>query len=194
MSVRVVEKALRKNGRVMVKVSVTLPKPDKKQRHMRTYYQTFERVLMRHAVKRLLPSAVRGSQACKPAEFVPYTLTAKHTVTLHTDTRLSLYTDIVEYADGLAVTERIADTWDLGTGLPMGLGAFFPSGGFALPGHAKRQAASAVASQALHDAPSVKHLRIDDFYLTPDRIVLFWQPGAAGSSGHSARELSLPRA
>jgi hypothetical protein len=153
--VRVIEKALRKNGRIMVKVSLSLPKPDKKQKRMRVYYQTFERVLTRHAVKHLLPSAIQASQSGKPADFEPYTLTARHTVTLRSDTRLSLYTDIVECADGLSVQERVGDTWDLGTGLPMGLGDFIPR----------------------KDLPRYKNLRADDFYLAPGKIVLYWQPG-----------------
>jgi hypothetical protein len=117
-------------------------------------------VLLRHAAKRLLPSAIRKSQSCAPADFEPYSLTAKHTVTLHTDAYISLYTDVAECADGLTVQERIADTWNLVSGFPMVLGDF-------LPGKKRR----------LGDIPSLKHLRPGDFYLAPGKVVLFLQPG-----------------
>jgi hypothetical protein len=189
--VRVVEKSLRKHGRVMVNVSISLPKTEKKQKHMRTYYQAFEHVLMRHAEKQLLPSAIRKSQSCAPADFEPFSLSAKHTVALCTDALLSLYTDVTESADGLTVHERIADTWNLGTGRPMGLNSFFPYKGFALSGYVKRQIAPAIGENT--GTPPLKYLRSDDFYLLPDRIVLFWQPGVAGSSRQGVHEVSFPR-
>jgi hypothetical protein len=187
------DKTLRKNGRVMVTVSIALPKPDPKCKSMRTYYQTFERVLLSHAVKRLLPSAVRHSQTVPAADFEPYALTAKHTVTLHTDTLLSLYTDVTERAGGLTVLERVADTWNLSTGLPMGLGEFLPGKGFPFPGHRKRRIAAALEAEGTAPIPPLGHVRCDDFYLLPDKVILFWQPGAAGTVSQGVYETGITR-
>jgi hypothetical protein len=174
---QITEKALRKNGRVMVTVALGLPKVDKKLKNIAAHYRTLARVLNRHAVKTLLPSAIRAYNAA-PRDFEPYALTARHTVTLHNDEYLSLYIDVSERADGLTVLERSSDTWRLSDGTPVNLSAFIPG----------RKKIAGVIPPAMK-----RSFRTHDFYLRPDATVLFWQPGSIEPNSHGIQELTIPK-
>ena len=122
------------------------------------------------------------------------------TVTLETDTLLSLYTDATERCGAEALTLRRSDTWEMRTGLPLPPESLFPAGS-----HWRRTVTARAAEQIeaeLARGVSLYHpdwrrrlraaLGTDHFYLTPDALCLYCQMYAIAPAVEGIPVFSIP--
>ena len=168
-----------------VSVPEPIPAADKISRRIRRYYQLQCRSYLRYCEKALLPQAaaeVRSAlDASQPLPRFQAELT--YQVTYNQDGLWSLYTQSRESGPGWGtVLLRRGDTWDLSSGYPMALTAFFPR----RSGWKRRLLEAADAEVRRREAAGASHyyegvrrklrryLNPQNFYLTADGLVFFY--------------------
>jgi hypothetical protein len=135
--------------------------------------------LRRRAVRLYRAAAGQGSP------FTPAVVELSYTVTLLSDGVLSLYRDYTEEADaGAGAVWRAAETWNLWAGCPVTLPGLLGRRRRAYAG-LLAAAETLLAAQRRAGAPlygdvsarARRFFRAERFYLTPDGIAIFWNPG-----------------
>lgn len=110
-------------------VSVPHPVPEKEWRRMRRYYQLQCRSYLRYCEKWLLPQAeTEYREALAASAPLPcFRAELNYCITYQDDRFLSLYTYSREVTvPGPPLVTRRGDTWDLASGYPVPLSAWFP--------------------------------------------------------------------
>lgn len=113
--------------------AVTLPQSattaGKVSRRIDRFYRLYRRAFLHYCARTLYPAAVEQHQHALAisAPLLNYTATLTYRITYNRDGILSLLTEQTETATA-GRTQKICrgDTWDLSTGCPMPISAFFP--------------------------------------------------------------------
>lgn len=181
--------------------SLSLPAPAESAsggaaRRIRRYYQLQSRAFLRYCEHWLLPAAEAEYRAALAAS-APLPLfraELSYQVTYHEDGLWSLYTQSRERgSDGRPLLTRRGDTWDLATGYPVPLAAFFPR----RSGWRRQLLAAAEAEARRREAAGAarwnedwrrclrRRFNPENFYLTGDGLALFYPmyalaPASAG--------------
>ncbi len=121
-------------GIPVLTASVALPTPAEgasgaAARRIRRYYQLQRRAFLRSCRRWLLPEAAAEYRAAlaSSAPLPSFRAELEYRVTYNEDGLWSLYTQTREPdSDGRTLLTRRGDTWDLATGYPVPLAAFFP--------------------------------------------------------------------
>ena len=170
----------------LLTASIRLPRWDGTGgRRFDRYYAAYGRAFFSYCQNELLPRAMAALELARQngGALPEWTVSLDTVVTLQREDLLSLYTDTVERGDGRRLVLRRADTWDLTSGTPLPLGAFFPADLLW-----KRRLLGAVAQQirqqqelgvALYRPDWRRAIRTafsgDHFYLTERQLCLFYQ-------------------
>lgn len=181
--------------------SVSLPKPEEETtagiaRRIRRYYQLQSRSFLRYCERWLLPMAEAEYRTALAASTPLPLLRAELTyqVTYSEGGLWSLYTQSRERdANGRTLLTRRGDTWDLASGYPVPLAAFFPRrGGWrkALLSSAeaeilRRESAGAACWNQDWRRALRRRFNPENFYLTEDGLAFFYPmyalaPAASG--------------
>ena len=154
-------------------------------RRIQRYYEHLASRLLHHWERRLYPEACAEAEEARRASypFQPYENRIRFQVTCLRDGLLSLYWDDWLYIGGArGETRRHGDTWDLTSGVPLPMAAFFP------PKTKLRQTLVPIAIQQAEtnltagtslyydDYPALIHRHFDkgNFYLTGDTLAFFY--------------------
>lgn len=168
---------------------LTLPEPAETEsraaRRIRRYYHLQQRAFLRYCEVFLLPQAEAEYRAALAvsAPLPHFQAELSFTVTYQEGTLLSLYTQVRETTlPGRRSLTRWGDTWDLATGYPLPLTAFFPPrSGWRktlltqIETQLRQQEAQGIARY--HErAPSLlrRHFNSRNYYLTPEGIAIFY--------------------
>ena len=205
---RTVERTWTAEGLPAMTAKVTLPQPavpaDAFARRLRRYYQLQSRAFLRYCEKFLLPRAAGEIRAAlagsRPLPCFRAELT--YQVTLQDARYLSLYTQSRETDPaGPALVVRRGDTWDLSTGYPAPLQTFLPAG----RGWRKTALDQAAVELRRREKAGAGRLRADwpralrrgfnpqNFYLTPEGVVLFFPMYAVAPAKAGIVTVMLPR-
>lgn len=148
------------------------------RRQASEFNQYAETTLYRQAVQELLDSQQNGFP------FRPYDAVMKYESTFNRDCHLSGYSDRYEYTGGAhGNTSRTSDTWNLQTGEPLPLSAFFPPGT-----DVKSIVLEQIQQQAkqnMQQQPGIyfenypelidQYFDPESYFLTPDGINIYYQ-------------------
>lgn len=165
-------------------------------RRIRRYYQLQSRAFLRYCERWLLPAAEAEYRAALAASAPLPSVRAElsYQVTYNEGGLWSLYTQSRERgSDGRPLLTRRGDTWDLATGYPVPLAAFFPKRG----GWRKKLLTGAEAEVCRREAAGAacwnenwrralrRRFNPENFYLTGDGLALFYPmyalaPASAG--------------
>jgi hypothetical protein len=164
------------------------------------YYRAYARAFFHYCETDLLPEVTalfRGAVE-RGATLPMWQVTLETTVTLNTASYLSLYTQTVEVG-GRRLVLRRSDTWDVRSGFPAPLRAFFPKR------DARRQILSAFAEKIRHEEsiglsrydPDWQQLlgryySADRFYLAQDGLHFFYQMYQLAPAVEGLPEVTLP--
>ena len=158
------------------------------QKRINRFYRQYLRAFYRFCAKELLPRAKADfSDALAQSRPIPVTHAAlRSTVTLDGNHILSLYTDLTASGSGRNFHTRSCDTWDLKTGYPLVLCDFFPTEGIPkkeLIVFAREKATERINQGIAFHKDYRRALRryfsSRRFYLTPQGLVFYYQPGCA---------------
>lgn len=147
------------------------------------YYESQAAAFLRYCQKDLFPAAVKQYKYAqsKGYPFFPYEGLFTHKVTSNEDCLLSLYMDHYEYTGGAhGTTIRSSDTWDFATGQRCSLEDFLPYDKETLFRKINDKIEWQLKSDQMmyfDDYPSLvaKTFNPENFYLTPDEVVIFFQ-------------------
>lgn len=180
--------------------SISLPAPAQGEggavRRIRRYYQLQSRAFLRYCERWLLPAAEAEYRAAlaSSAPLPSFHTELEYHVTYNENGLWSLYTQSRERgADGRTLLTRRGDTWDLTTGYPVPLAAFFPwqSGwkrkllAAAEEEIRRREAAGAARWNEDWRRSLRRRFNPENFYLTSDGLAFFYPmyalaPASAG--------------
>lgn len=154
-------------------------------KRINSYYQHMSRQIIRYCKKKLLPQVIK---ACKAAaeKNEPYPETkvfAKSRLTYNENGLISIFTDITENTGYAETTMRFGDVWNLISGVPVPLSAFFPE----VRNYKKR-----IRDQVIREVTRLRDRELgiyygkvrkncsrffssDNFYLTDEGLVIFYQ-------------------
>lgn len=194
------------DGLPVLTAEVSLPRPtDRKSRTGRRldrFYQLQCRAYLHYCEQFLFPHAVRlCRQAMEGAQPLPEcTATLRYRVTRNEDGILSLYTQSREVCGGGADLHRYGDTWNLKTGCPIPLSVCFPR-----RAAVKKILCSAAAEEiARQEGAGIsryhenwrqelrRSFNTQNFYLTGEELVWFWQMHAIAPAAEGIPAFSLP--
>ena len=120
-------------GIPVLSAQITLPQPTEEKlrvaRRIRRYYHSQSRAFFRYCEQSLLPLAAREYQTALAASapLPAFRAELNYQVTYNEGGLWSLYTQSREVTlPGQTLLTRYGDTWDLRTGYPVALSAFFP--------------------------------------------------------------------
>ena len=174
----------------VLSASISLPVPAEGSagaaaRRIRRYYQLQSRSFLRYCERMLLPAAeaeVRSALASS-APLPSFRAELDYRVTYNEGGLWSLYTQSRERgADGRPLLTRRGDTWDLTSGYPVPLSAFFPRRG----GWRKKLLSAAEAEIRRREAAGAarwnedwrralrRRFNPENFYLTEDGLAFFY--------------------
>ena len=192
-------------GIPVLRAAITLPQPaweDSTARRIRRFYQLQARSYFRYCENWLFPrAAAEYRQALTDSSPLPHcTACLTHQITCNEHGIWSLHTDTRECLGGRAEVLRRGDTWDLRTGYPIPLSAFFPRRTpvrklllQTAAEEIQRQEAAGVARyhekwrQELRRTFSREH-----YFVTPGGIRFFWQMYAIAPRTEGIPTFSLP--
>jgi hypothetical protein len=187
--------------------SISLPQPvpaaDKVSRRIHRYYQLQARSYFRYCEGWLFPQAAAEYQAALASSGPLPRLRAElsYRVTYNEGGLWSLYTQSRESGlPGSPLITRRGDTWDLATGYPVSLSAFFPPrSGWKrqLLSHAEAEIQRQEAAGVARYHEGWKHLlrrrfNPQHFYLREDGIVWFYPMYAIAPSAEGIPTFTLP--
>lgn len=180
--------------------SISLPTPakgsERAARRIRRYYQLQSRSFLRYCERWLLPAAEAEYRAAlaSSAPLPSFRAELEYRVTYNENGLWSLYTQSRERgADGRTLLTRRGDTWDLTSGYPVPLAAFFPR----RSGWKRKLLAAAEAEIRRREAAGAarwnenwrrelrRRFNPENFYLTGDGLAFFYPmyalaPASAG--------------
>lgn len=149
------------------------------------FYEHDAEKLTRYVKKRLFPAAVSAleNSISLSRPFYPWGISIDYTVTLNNGSLLSLYRNITVNTD-CKYKARLGETWDITTGWPVFLSDFFPR-----RQSCKRRLISYILKNIASESENFsfykkgckklikRHFNKDNFYLTGDSLVIYYQPG-----------------
>lgn len=180
--------------------SISLPTPaegsERAARRIRRYYQLQSRSFLRYCERWLLPAAEAEYRAAlaSSAPLPSFRAELEYRVTYNENGLWSLYTQSRERGvDGRTLLTRRGDTWDLTSGYPVPLAAFFPR----RSGWKRKLLAAAEAEIRRREAAGAarwnenwrrelrRRFNPENFYLTGDGLAFFYPmyalaPASAG--------------
>lgn len=180
--------------------SISLPTPaegsERAARRIRRYYQLQSRSFLRYCERWLLPAAEAEYRAAlaSSAPLPSFRAELEYRITYNENGLWSLYTQSRERgADGRTLLTRRGDTWDLTSGYPVPLAAFFPR----RSGWKRKLLAAAEAEIRRREAAGAarwnenwrrelrRRFNPENFYLTGDGLAFFYPmyalaPASAG--------------
>ena len=180
--------------------SISLPTPaegsERAARRIRRYYQLQSRSFLRYCERWLLPAAEAEYRTAlaSSAPLPSFRAELEYRVTYNENGLWSLYTQSRERgADGRTLLTRRGDTWDLTSGYPVPLAAFFPR----RSGWKRKLLAAAEAEIRRREAAGAarwnenwrrelrRRFNPENFYLTGDGLAFFYPmyalaPASAG--------------
>lgn len=178
-------------GIPVLSISVSVPRIVRPVRpaaakRINRYYRHACKVFLRYCETHLYKLAVEEFEGALANSFPfrKFDAVFTYTVTWNQDCVLSLYTDSYEYTGGAhGNTVRYADTWDLNTGYPLPIAAFFPHGApwrkRLIAGAAKQAEAGIAAGEAMYfddyKKLLVKHFNSQNFYLVSEGLAVYYQ-------------------
>lgn len=149
------------------------------------YYLHMNRQIIRYCKKRLLPHVIKAYKSAveRGEAFTETRVFAKSRLTYNENGILSIYTDISENSEFGSITIRFGDVWNLNTGCPVSLSAFFP--------YAKNYKKK-IKDYVISEVSRLRHRELgsyfdrvkrncrryftsDNFYLTDEGLVVFYQ-------------------
>lgn len=165
------------------------------------YYRSYARAFARYCEKELLP-LIREEyrQAVLSSGALPsYRVELHTTVTLQNDRLLSLFTDSVETGGRRRLVLRRADTWDLSSGFPLALSAFFPRGGIRLKliraaeQQIRKEQEQGISCYDPHYRDGIRcQFNAQNFYLTAEGLCFFYQMYAIAPAAEGIPTFCLP--
>lgn len=194
------------DGIPVLSASIALPRPvncrDRTARRIDRFYQLQGRSYLRYCEGWLFPQAAESYRLALAgsAPLPCHTAQLTYRVTCSENGVWSLWTQTCEKADGRRMVVRRGDTWDLRTGYPLPLGAFFPKRfpvrktllGCA-EAEIRRQESCGISRY--HESWKQELRRSfnkDHFFIEPDGLRFFWQMGAVAPPAEGIPTFSLP--
>lgn len=194
------------DGIPVLTASLCLPKPvpvtGSIARRIDRYYRLYCRSYLRYCEHWLFPKAAEDYRCALQgsAPLPQYTATLTYHVTCNENGFFSLYTDARECCGGRTELLRRGDTWDLLSGYPASLSAFFSR-----PASCKKKlfvcAAAEITRQQsaglslYHEGWRQElrhHFSSENFYLTPQGLVFFYQMYAIAPAAEGIPVFCLP--
>lgn len=193
-------------GIPILRAEISLPQPtDRKNRTARRihrFYQLQGRSYLRYCENWLAPRAAADCRLAlaSSAPLPQYTARLTYRITCNEGGILSLHTDSHEFAGGKPLVLRHGDTWDLGSGYPLPITAFF-SGRAPIRKQLLQTAATEIRRQ---EDTGIAHYRDDwpqalkrsfnrnHFYITPEGLWVFWQMYAIAPAAEGIPAFCLP--
>lgn len=191
----------------VLSASVSLPEPvpaaDRLSRRIRRYYQLQCRSFLRYCEAYLLPAAAEACRtALEASQPIPkFRAELTYRVTYNEGGLWSLYTQSRESGPGgRTVLLRRGDTWDLASGYPVALSAFFPR----RSGWKRRLLDTAEAEiQQQEQAGAARyhegirrllrrHFNPQNYYLTPEGLAIFYPMYAIAPAAEGIPVFTVP--
>ena len=201
-----VEREWTVDGIPVLSAVVSLPRPTDRAgripRRIDRFYQLQSRIYLQYCEKQLFPlSAGEYQRALAGSSPLPHdTAAMTGRVTCSEHGVWSLFTDTRETVGGQTELLRRGDTWDLSSGYPLPLSAFFPQ---RFP--ARKALISCAETEILrqeqaglaryHDAwrrELRRRFNRENFYLCPDGLRFFWQMYAIAPAAEGIPTFFLP--
>lgn len=193
-------------GIPVLRAEITLPRPTDKRnriaRRIHRFYQLQGRSYLRYCENWLAPKAAADCRLAlaDSAPLPQYTARLTYCITCNQNGILSLHTDSHEFSGGRPLVMRHGDTWDLTSGYPMPITAFFPSRApirkqllQAASAEIRRQEAAGIARYREDWPQAMKRtLNRSHYYITPEELYIFWQMYAIAPAAEGIPIFSLP--
>ena len=193
-------------GIPVLQAEITLPQPVEKDhrtaRRIHRFYQLQGRSYLHYCEHWLAPKAAAACRrALEDGTPLPcYTARLTHRITCNERGIWSLHTDSEEFTGGRPLILRRGDTWDLTAGFPIPLTAFFPRHtpvrSYILKTAAaeiRKQEEAGTARYAENWPQAMKRTyNRENYFVTPDGVVLFWQMLAIAPAAEGIPAFSLP--
>ena len=179
------EKSWESEGIAVLRARVTLPQFEgRRARRLNRYYRRFAQSFLKYCESELYPraAALCAEKMSVSAPWSTSRATLTYTVTREDEEILSLYADAVEENLPPRLTLRRADTWELKTALPLPLFSLLPKAECrrALRETAREMAERGEITRENYRLALRVHFSPRNFYLTPDRVCIFYQMYALG--------------
>lgn len=200
-----VEREWTVDGIPVLTAELSLPRPTVRTRTAKRidrFYQLQGRTYLRYCEKLLFPrAAAEYRQALDGSAPLPHdTAAMTYQVTCSERGLWSLYTDTREKIGGHTEILRRGDTWDLRTGYPIPLSAFFPKR------YSIRKSLLSCAEEEIRRQEEAglacyhdnwrqelrKDFNRENFYALPDGLRFFWQMYTIASSAEGIPIFALP--
>lgn len=192
-------------GVPVLQAEISLPQPVRRDnavaRRIHRFYQLQARSYLRYCENWLAPKA---AAACRraledSAPLPQYTARLSYRITCSEGGIWSLHTDSREYTGGRTVITRRGDTWDLASGYPIPLSAFFPGQSSVrrlilkkAAEEIRRREADGTARYAENWPQAMKRtFNRENFFVTPEGVVFFWQMYAIAPAAEGIPTCSL---
>lgn len=194
------------DGVPVLSAKLCLPKPlgdaGRAGRRIDGYYRALQRAYLRYCERWLFPQAAEAyRQACQNSTSLPHdTASLTHRITWNSNGFWSLYTQSRECVSGHTELLRRGDTWDLESGYPLSLSAFFPRQSGSWRKRLRERAAAEILRQealgtaCYHDAwrQELRRFNSENFYLTAEGLCFFYQMYAIGPAAEGIPTFCLP--
>lgn len=194
-------------GVPVLKATIALPSPlaakDAVSKRIRRYYRLQCRCYLRYCETVLLPWAAEEYRAARSVSSPPpyFTACLSYCITYNANGLWSLYTQSSEQTgSGPALLCRRGDTWDLATGYPAALSAFFPPRdrwkrkliAFAAEEIRRKESAGAAQYRENWRRYLRRSFNSRNFYLTPEGLVFFFPMYALASAAEQIPTFTVP--
>lgn len=193
-------------GVPVLRAEISLPQPVTRDSRIacriHRFYQLQSRSYLRYCENWLAPKAAADCrQALLDSAPLPqYTARLTYCVTCNENGILSLHTDSHEFTGGKPLVLRRGDTWDLHSGYPLPITAFFSHHApirklllRAAAAEIRRQEEAGVSRYSDSWPQDMKRtFNRSNFYITPEELRFFWQMYAIAPAAEGIPVFSLP--
>ena len=193
-------------GIPVLRAEISLPRPVRQDnrcsRRIHRFYQLQGRSYLHYCENWLMPKAAAACrQALNDSSPLPcYTARLTYRITCNEGGIWSLHTDSEEFTGGRPLLLRRGDTWDLTSGCPMPLSAFFPRRTAvrsqilkAATAEIRRQEEAGTARYTDGWPQAMKRTyNRENFFITPEAVVFFWQMYAIAPAAEGIPAFALP--
>lgn len=200
------EKTWETDGVTVLTAALTLPQlsgSTHRTRRFNRYYRRIGKAYLAYCEQELAPRAAQQCRAAMERSAPWYTAHAvlRHTVALQRGELLSLYIDAKEdFGESSHFTIRRAETWDLGSCLPMPLCEFFPAHTrirkillrFAREKAAQNMERGVAAYRENYRVLLRKYFSSRNFYLTESGLCLFYPMYSLGGAAEGIVSFAVP--